>query len=108
MVCLKWWSLKKIKVNGFNENQVMTKELTLIASQLAKNINGVWEIITDEGLSEEGAKKLIKEVIEPTQILLLMSESYSVNNIRFKDNVLKIAKEKLEQQRIQRQNEAAI
>jgi hypothetical protein len=86
----------------------MTKELTLIASQLAKNINGVWEIITDEGLSEEGAKKLIKEVIEPTQILLLMSESYSVNNIRFKDNVLKIAKEKLEQQRIQRQNETAI
>lgn len=86
----------------------MTKELTLIASQLAKNINGVWKIITDEGLSEEGAKKLIKEVIEPTQILLLMSESYSVNNIRFKDNVLKIAKEKLEQQRIQRQNEAAI
>jgi hypothetical protein len=86
----------------------MTKELTLIASQLAKNINGVWEIITDEGLSEEGTKKLVKEVIEPTQILLLMSESYSVNNICFKDNVLKIAKEKLEQQRIQRQNEAAI
>lgn len=86
----------------------MTKELTLIASQLAKNINGVWEVITDEGLSEERAKKLIKEVIEPTQILLLMSESYSVNNIGFKDNVLKIAKEKLEQQRIQRQNETAI
>jgi len=86
----------------------MTKELTLIASQLAKNINGVWEIITDEGLSEEGAKKLVKEVIEPTHILLLMSESYGASNIGFKDNVLKIAKEKLEQQRTQRQNEAAI
>lgn len=86
----------------------MTKELTLIASQLAKNINGVWKIITYEGLNEEETKKLIKDVIEPTQILLLMSESYNVSNIGFKDNVLKIAKEKLKQQRIQRQNEAAI
>jgi hypothetical protein len=86
----------------------MTKEYTEIASQLTQNINGIWKIIADDGLSDEGKKTLAKEVIEPVKILLLMVENYGTSNIRFKDNVLKIAKEKLEQQRIQRQNEAAI
>ncbi len=86
----------------------MTKEYTEIASQLTQNINGVWKIIADDGLSDEGKKTLAKEVVEPMQILLLMAQNYGTSNIRFKDNVLKIAKEKLEQQRIKRQNEAAI
>ena len=86
----------------------MTKEYTEIASQLTQNINGVWKIIADDGLSDEGKKTLAKEVIEPIQILLLMAQNYGTSNIRFKDNVLRLAKEKLEQQRIQRQNEAAI
>ena len=86
----------------------MTKEYTEIASQLSQNINGVWKIIADDGLSDEGKKTLAKEVVEPMQILLLMTQNYGTSNIRFKDNVLKLAKEKLEQQRIQKQNEAAI
>lgn len=86
----------------------MTKEYNEIATQLTQNINGIWKIIADDGLSDEGKKTLAKEVIEPVKILLLMAENYGTSNIRFKDNVLKIAKEKLEQQRIQRQNEAAI
>ncbi len=74
----------------------MTKEYTEIASQLTQNINGVWKIIADDGLSDEGKKILAKEVVEPMQILLLMAQNYGTSNIRFKDNVLRLAKEKLE------------
>jgi F0F1-type ATP synthase assembly protein I len=49
---------------------------TEIASQLAKNIAGAWKIANDEGLSEKGAKEVIKATIEPMKILSELTEKY--------------------------------
>ena len=76
----------------------MSKEYSLIATQLAQNIAGAWKIAGDEGLSYEGMKEIIKASIKPTQALLKLAENHNVSNVSFKDSILKQVQNDLEQE----------
>lgn len=77
----------------------MSKEYTLTAEQLAKNIAGIWSIIIDKGMEEKGIIELIKASIKPTQELLKLAENYNVSNTRFKTGVLSQVQRGLEQEK---------
>lgn len=87
---------------------MIIEEYTKIAVQLAKNINGVWKIISDKKLTNNNKELLAKEVVEPIEILLLITKNYGITNIPFKNNVLEIAKKRLEEQKYKRQDETTI
>ena len=77
----------------------MSKEYSLIATQLAQNIVGAWKLIGHEGLSSKGVQEIINASIKPTQALLKLAENHNVKNISFKNNVLQQIKSDLEQEK---------
>ena len=77
----------------------MSKEYSLIATQLAQNIAGAWKLIGDKGLSPKGIKEIINASIKPTQALLKLAENHNVNNACFKNKVLKQVQTDLEQEK---------
>ena len=77
----------------------MSKEYSLIATQLAQNIAGAWKLIGDKGLSPKGIKEIINASIKPTQALLKLAENHNVSNAYFKNRVLKQVQNDLEQEK---------